>query len=170
MDLDLTVKLAGPTIALIGFAYGFAQNRRSKRLQTRLQEQRLVFINRANYVAGDHRIIDHYAGQTDDKFQIRTMWLDHQGCDLYMMLVDACLSREESFTYKDLEVIREGPLVGGRWQEQFWVSLLALRKENRESPAPAPLTYSPSGRFDLLQAHLAGEERGALDERRVERA
>lgn len=145
--------LFGTAIGMVGLVFGWIQYQRTKRIEQRHQEQLRVFINRANYVSWDHRMIDHYVKGSSDPSLGRWLWLNHQaGCDLYMGLVDAYLSREARFTFDDLKRIAQGPLVGGAWQERYWLSLLALRPENRTDPVPPTDDYPLPPRVEILRA------------------
>jgi len=74
---------------------------------------------------------------------LRYLVASHQrGCDLYRHPVDYYLSDEPSFTFSDLARLCKTDLIGYRWQEQSWRSLIATREENRGTPIPTDLFLS----------------------------
>lgn len=100
----------------------------------------LVFLDRANYVIYDHRIIDDQLKRNNDPTLARWLWLNHQAaCDLYMNLVDFFLSQESWFTYRDLEKLRKTSIVSRPWQVKYWFAVLHRRLENRYRKPPSDL-------------------------------
>jgi len=139
MALDF-LTVSGWTMTAAGLGYAAYQTYRVKRLSRRYREQLLLIIGRANYVGGEHELVDATNRQLDDRILERYLGGWHQaGCDLYLVLVDFYLSQEDKFSYDDLRKICNTPLITRQWQERHWRSLIALRPENRSIDAPPEL-------------------------------
>lgn len=127
-------------IATLSLMFGVFQFFRARSIKKRNREQLLVFLDRANYVIYDHRIIDDQLKRSDDPTLHRWLWLTHQAaCDLYMNLVDFYLSQESFFTYKDLEKLKKTPIISRPWQVKYWYTMIHRRLENRYFKTPDSL-------------------------------
>ena len=114
MSSNDVVSLVGAVLGALGLFFGVGQYVRSQRVQRRFQEQMRLFINRANYVSWDQRAIEHFVETHNDPNLERWLWLNHQaGCDLYMNLVDAYLSRVRVHL-QSVEACRPHPARWGR--------------------------------------------------------
>ena len=133
--------LSGWLVGVVGLVIAVVQIRKTKQITERNLEQMMVFLDRANYVAFEHELVDEVSSRLGgDHVLIRNIASWHQaGCDLYIMMVDYYLSQRESFTWKDLESLCKTPIVTYRWQEEKWRALILQRKENKGTTAPDEL-------------------------------
>jgi hypothetical protein len=133
--------LSGWLFGAVGVVIAFLQIRKTKRINERNLEQMMVFLDRANYVAFEHELVDEVSRRLDgDHVLIRNVASWHQaGCDLYIMMVDYYLSQRRSFTWRDLEALCKTPIVTYRWQEEKWRAFILQRKENKQTTPPDEL-------------------------------
>ncbi len=133
--------LSGWLVGVVGLVIAVVQIRKTKQITERNLEQMMVFLDRANYVAFEHELVDEVSSRLGgDHVLIRNIASWHQaGCDLYIMMVDYYLSQRESFTWKDLESLCKTPIVTYRWQEEKWRALILQRKENKGTTPPDEL-------------------------------
>jgi hypothetical protein len=138
MDSFLAIAgVVGSVVGVASLALAVVQIRRARSMHRRRQEMLLWLIDRANHAKFEHELIDDLVERNPDPLLARWMWLIHQsGSDLYTSLVDEFLSGEQKFTYEDLAKIATTNLVGGQWQYRYWLSRIALRRENRSEVAP----------------------------------
>jgi hypothetical protein len=128
--------VVGSAVGVLSLVLAAVQLRRARSRHRQGQEMLLWLIDRANHAKFEHELIDDLLERNPDPLLARWMWLIHQsGSDLYTSLVDEYLSGEKKFTYKDLAKIAAN-LVGGEWQYRYWLSRIALRRENRSSATP----------------------------------
>jgi hypothetical protein len=138
MDSFLAIAgVVGTVVGVASLTLAVVQIRRMRSMHRRRQEMLLWLIDRANHAKFEHELIDDLLERNPDPLLARWMWLIHQsGSDLYTSLVDEFLSGEQKFTYDDLAKIATTNLVGGQWQYRYWLSRIALRRENRDEVAP----------------------------------
>lgn len=137
------ITTVGTVFGVLGFTFGVLQYRRARTEHQHRQDTLRWVIDRANYVKFEHEIVDELTAHNQDPLLSRWLWLLHQaGCDLYLAAVDQFLAGERRFTYTDLSKIATTGLVGGHWQYGYWISKIALRRENRKfDPPQAPPTF-----------------------------
>lgn len=165
MALDFWT-VSGWSMTAAGLVYAVYQTYRVKRLSRRYREQLLLIIGRANFVGGEHELVDATNRGLNDRILERYLGGWHQaGCDLYLVLVDFYLSQEDKFNYDDLRRICNTPLITRHWQERHWRSLIALRPENRSTNPPDEMftTEDRASRYTYWQKHKdeAGNQRNA---------
>lgn len=150
--MDSFLAIAGAVGTVVGIAslvVAVVQIRRARSMHRRRQDMLLWLIDRANHAKFEHELIDDLLERNPDPLLARWMWLIHQsGSDLYTSLVDEFLSGEQKFTYEDLAKIAKTNLVGGEWQYRYWLSRLALRRENRSEGAPDSPESFPNPRIE----------------------
>jgi hypothetical protein len=139
----------GTVVGVVSLALAIAQIRRMRSMHRRRQEMLLWLIDRANHAKFEQELIDDLLERNPDPLLARWMWLIHQsGSDLYTSLVDEFLAGEQKFTYEDLAKIATTNLVGGQWQYRYWLSRIALRRENRSEVAPDIPDSFPNPRIE----------------------
>jgi hypothetical protein len=161
-----TAGVVGTVVGVASLALAVVQIRRARSIHRRSQETLLWLIDRANHAKFEHELIDDLLERNPDPLLARWMWLIHQsGSDLYTSLVDEFLSGEQKFTYEDLAKIATTNLIGGQWQYRYWLSRIALRRENRSESAPDSPESFPNPRVEdhrNLKQHEADAEAGKL--------
>jgi hypothetical protein len=150
MDSFLAIAgVVGSAVGVVSLALAVVQIRRMRSMHRRRQEMLLWLIDRANHAKFEHELIDDLLERNPDPLLARWMWLIHQsGSDLYTSLVDEFLSGEQKFTYEDLAKIATTNLVGGQWQYRYWLSRIALRRENRSKVSPDSPESFPNPRIE----------------------
>ncbi len=128
--LSLIFGIGGTIFALI-------QYRSRIRVQALLKSELSVAINRIKTMISYRKYIKKLVDNVEKPELVRWVWEKHKGlCDLYVMMVNHCLSSERKFTYDDLKKLVDNKVISSKWEEKIWRDMISRRPENLNVTIP----------------------------------
>jgi hypothetical protein len=142
MNLQILSFSIGTALGSAGLVVAYIQWRRTKNVEKLRREQLLMAINRAKHLIMPINIIERVL--LDDSIESKEtlrewLWALYKGAsDSYVSVVHNYLSFEGSFTFDDIKCAKKSGIITTNWEEHIWLSLVALRPENRKPGTNLP--------------------------------